>query len=273
MKRSYFIVTAGLFLGFGASGCATYQVHPDFKERQKSIKTLACLPPDVAVYKLGFTGGKEPMYDLYPAVKTQTVEELQRVFEEKGYEIRPLDLSESALNQEPELRTTLHTVQEVYQKTLGDIAKRRQKKFTYSIGSEINSLADWAQADVLLMVKWEAYKKTGGEIAKDMAKTILIAAATFGSVVPIFPTSQGLMQVAVVDGNTGDILWYHNNLATTAVDVEQEEQLKRAVAQAVKPFPLSAAKQEEEKAKRRKSKPGAFPKGIQPAMPPAPPGR
>lgn len=252
MNRSIRFVFLGLLFSLGASGCATYRVHPDFKERQKSLKTMACLPPDVEVHKITFTGTKEPMHDLYPLVAKYTTDELKRILEEKGYTMQSLDLSEPALAQEPELRTNLHTIQELYKKTLENIAKRRQKKFTYTIGSEINPLADRAQADALLLVKWVAYKKTGGEIAKDIAKTILIAAATLGNVVPVFNFSEGLIQLAVVDGSTGDVLWYHTNFGNTAVNVSEEDQVKKAVKQLIRPFPISTALAEEKKAKKRR---------------------
>ena len=268
--RTFFVVTLGLWVCFSTTGCATYQVHPEFKDRQKSFKTLACIPPDVEVYRLTFAGDKESMYDLCPLVAKYTTDELKRVFEEKGYTMQSLDLSESTLAQQPELRTSLHTVQELYKKTLEDIAKRRQKKFTYTIGPEINPFADRAQTDALLLVKWVAYKKTGGEIAKDIAKSILIAAATLGNVVPVFNFSEGLTQLAVVDGSTGDILWYHHNFGRTAVNVSEENQVKRAIREVIGPFPISDALAEARKSKRSKKATSPAEMLERPAVPTGP---
>lgn len=256
MKSTLRFVSVGLVLalGLGSGGCATYKMHPEFKERQKSLRTVAALPPDVEVYRLTFGGKKEPMYELYPQVSKGTMEALEGVFTEKGYQIRPLDLSEAALEAHPELRTTLYTIHEVYQKTLTDIQKRRQKEFLYSLGAQVNPLADRADADALLLVKWEAYKKTGGEIAKDMIRTVLIAAATLGNVVAIMPPSYATAHFALVDGNTGEILWYHNNLANMAVDVERYDQLTLAISGMIRPFPISKELEEQRKAKRDKRK-------------------
>lgn len=256
MKNKRCFVSFGLILslGLGTGGCATYKMHPEFKERRKSIKTVSALPPDVEVYRLTFGGKKEPMYELYPQVSKGTMEALEGVFTEKGYRIQPLDLSEAALEAEPGLRATLYTLHEVYKKTLVDIQKRRQKKFIYSLGAQVNSLADRANADALLLVKWEAYKKSGGEIAKDMIKTVLIAAATLGNVIAIMPPSYATAHFALVDGNTGEILWYHHNLNNIAVNVERHDQLTVAISRMVQPFPISKELEERRKAKRERHK-------------------
>ena len=255
-------------VAIGTSGCATYRTHPEFKARQKTLQTVTCLPPDVEVFKVAFTGTHETMPELYPAIKEQTVDALRHVMEAKGYQWQPLDVSEPALEQTPDLRTTYHTIQQIYAKTLEDIKKRRQKKFTYTIGAEINPMADYAQADALFLVKWLAYKKTGGEIAKDIAKSILIAAVTLGSVVAFSPTSEAMAHVALIDGNTGDVLWYHVNFQDTAVDVAEEWQLTRALNRLLKPFPKSAAKvlaEKERRARRRHHAPE--PVGVSPVEP------
>jgi hypothetical protein len=230
-------------------------MHPEFKERQKSLRTVAALPPDVEVYRLTFGGKKEPMYELYPQVSKGTIEALEGVFTEKGYQIQPLDLSEAALEAKPELRTTLYTIHEVYKKTLEDIRKRRQKKFIYTLGTQVNPLADRANADALLLVKWEAYKKTGGEIAKDIVKTVLIAAATFGNVLVLTPPSFATAHFVLVDGSTGEILWYHHNLNNIAVNVERYDQLTVAVGGMLRPFPISKELEERRKAKRKRKRP------------------
>jgi len=251
-----------------ASGCATYRVHPDFKARHQTLHTVTCLPPDVQVQKVTFTGAYEPMHELYPQVKEYTVAALQQIFEKKGYWWQPLDFSEEALQQDPELRTTLYTLQKVYEEVLKGIAKRQQKRFTYTLGSEVNLVADRANADALLLVKWQAYKKSGGEIAKDVVKSVLIAAATLGSVIAIAPTSEAMASVALIDGNTGDVLWYHTNI-NTAVDVAQARQVQRTIDRILQPFPKSSAKRVEEEVRRQKAKSRMRPEAV-PTSPPAP---
>lgn len=254
-NRSRFVCLALILsVGLGTSGCATYRMHPEFKERQKSLLTVAALPPDVEVYRLTFDGKKEPMYELYPQVSKGTLEALEGVFAEKGYQIRSLDLSEATLETKPELRSMLYNIREAYKKTLVDIRKRPYDKFLYSLGPQVNPLADRANADALLLIKWEAYKKSGGEIAKDIAKAILIAAATLGNVVAIMPPSYATAHFALVDGNTGEILWYHHNLNNMAVNVEVHEQLTLAISRMIKPFPISEELKERRNAKRNKRK-------------------
>lgn len=221
-----------------ASGCSTHQVHPGFKARQSQLRVMTCVPPHVEVYKMGFAKN-EPMHDLHPPLIKHTVDKLQDVMEEKGYEWHTLNVPQSSAGQPADLQTAVYAADKIFNKLLEDIAKRRQKTFTYTLGADINPVSDPAGADAVLMVRWEAYKKTGGEIAKDLTKSLLIAAATLGTVIMVAPTSVGVVSIAVVDGSTGDILWYNTNQQDTWVDVAKEDDVRRAIDRTLKPFPLS----------------------------------
>jgi hypothetical protein len=86
------------------------------------------------------------------------------------------------------------------------------------LGPAVNRSADHADVDGLVFAKMAGFKKSGGEIAKDVTMTIMIAVATLGSVVAIQPSKGASLQVALVDGATGDILWA--NTAGTTGDFE-----------------------------------------------------
>lgn len=231
-------------LVIGASGCATYRTHPEFKIRQASIKSIGVMPTDIDVYRITFTGDKDLMHDLVPHVNDVAQQQLVADFESKGYSTRLVDMSDEALAQKPEVRASWHTTSELFEKTLGDIQKRRQKKFTYTLGSDINLLADYAGADALIFTKGEGLKKTGGEIAREV-----ILSALFGS--PVLPSETQVVS-ALIDGNTGDVLWLHGGF--TNGDPAQDKRVKEALSVVYKPFPLSASKQAEAKAKRNREK-------------------
>ena len=223
-----------LVLTLLSSGCATYRVHPVFKERQKTIQKVAIVQPEVTVVKVTFKGDNEPMYDLIGLVAKQSQEEIEGIFRKKGYDVQPLGLGEEELNKNPDLRTDLFHLRELYAKTLEDISKRRQKKFTYSVGSDVNRFADLSGADAVILVRIEAFKKTKGEITKDFFKTVLIAAVT-GMQIQYFHDAAAI-QLAVVDGNTGDILWF-NAAPGGEVDVAKEGELRSLLRGLVKAFP------------------------------------
>lgn len=230
IKVTVFLGTVVIFL----PGCATYRTHPTFKERQREIQTVAVLPPEVEVVKITFKGDQELMYDLIGLVAKQSKEEIENVFREKGYDVHSLELSEEELNSTPDLKTDLFNLREIYVKTLEDISKRRQKKFTYSVGSDVNRFADLSQSEVLVLTKVDAFKKTKGEIAKDLAKSILIAVVTGIQVHSLHDAVS--IRLAVVDGNTGDILWL-NAMPGGGVDAAKEKELRKAVRSLLQPFP------------------------------------
>ncbi|OGW76061.1 MAG: hypothetical protein A2Z72_01680 [Omnitrophica bacterium RBG_13_46_9] len=237
--------TAIVFI-LNVTGCATpYMVHPEFKERHKNIVSASVMPPEVDAYILTFQGDKKRLHDIIPLMESTTVSEMKKALADKGYIVKELDLSEEALGKNPELRTSLFNVRKVFTKTLEDISKRKQKKFTYSIGSEVNVFADLADCDILIFIKEEGVKKSAGEVAKDVAKGLAISAACilFGVVyVPIPKTAAVLMHIAIVDSNDGAILWYTNNLCNPNWDPENQKHMTMLIKYLFKPFPQAAVK-------------------------------
>lgn len=230
----YFIATV-FYLNI--SGCATYRVHPSFKEKQKDIHSFAVMTPDVAVYRVNFKGDKTMMHDLLPKVSGCTIDEIEKVFEKKNYDCKRLNLDENTLSEDAQLKTAFFNVNQRFSKALEDIQKGKKKEFTYCLGSDVNFFANLANCDVLIFAKEEAYKKTGGEIAKDVIKAVLIMAATLGTVFYMAYPSMTVIQVAVVDANTGDILWYHYNLGSQDLDCANEKALRAAIRDTFSPFP------------------------------------
>ncbi len=75
------------------------------------------------------------------------------------------------------------------------------------------------------------FKKSGGEVAKDVAITILFAVT--GAIVTQ-PTQGAGMRMALVDGGTGDVLWA--NVAGTSGDFEGVG-LEKMIKEVFKEFP------------------------------------
>jgi len=239
IKKSISVILIIFFI-ISISGCATYRMHPDFKERHKNIRYVSVMPPKVEIYKLTFKGDKEMMFELLdPAVQT-SIEEIKKVFIDKGYTIQELDLSESMLRKDNELKEAVFSINTIFEKTLHDIAKRKRKKFTYELGPEVNIFADMSNADVLIFTREEGYKKTGGEITKDVLKSALIFTATLGAVLPIYPASYCLVQSIVVDANSGKVLWYNDNRTNTWGDLGKEPEIRNVIRRVLKGFPKIA---------------------------------
>jgi len=212
--------------------------------RHPKITRLATLPPKVEMYKITFRGDQELMHDLLPATEQQVADEVQATLAKRGYAVRPLDQQTLAGN--PDLKKNFYTVQELFEKEIARYNKRMFRtfrKFEYSIGAEVNPLADATESNALTIVRCQAFKKTGGEIAKDLAKSALIFAATLGGAVVYSYPSVTYIQVAVLDGDTGDLLWYVDNageIQGEPFDIAQEKRLRKSIRALISKFPKAA---------------------------------
>lgn len=253
------------------TGCATYNVHPEFKERHKNIKTFSVMPPEIDAYMLTFKGDKKMLKDLIPMMTDTTVETLEEVLSNKGYAIKKLDISEDVLKGSPDLRTSLFHVNELFKKELENIRKMQKNKFIYTLGSDVNVFANRADCDVLIFVKEEGIKKSVGEVAKDMTKGILLSASALlvgVGYLPIPQTATTVVHIAVVDSNDGAILWYRNNLYEPNYNPEKEKHVKQLVKSLINQFPNSAFKKKGIKPKPNET---AQPEGVAPQPAPIEP--
>ncbi len=223
------------------SSCAPRWKHPNFETRQPEIRKIAVLPIDVEVYRLTFTGEHEEMVNEEKMVRINTIEEFEHALRDKGYTITQLDTSPEALSSNPMLRDAYHKVKGEFESAMHGIAKGHSKDFKYNVGPEINILADAADADALLVVTVEAFKKSGGQIGKDLAKTLLIAVATLGSAIIIYHPNGALIRIAVIDGDNGDILWFNRNVNNQAINVTNEDEVDAALRRLVKGYPPCTA--------------------------------
>ncbi|UCD55122.1 MAG: hypothetical protein JSV93_06340 [Candidatus Omnitrophota bacterium] len=245
--KKYLAVFLTVIIILNAGGCAVpYKTHPEFKQRHKNIRTVSLMPPEVDAYVLTFKGDKTRLHDLIPIMEKTTIEQLEQILTDKGYVLKKLDLSEENLEAKPDLRTSLFHVNELFKKALNDIAKRKQRKFTYTLGSEVNIFADLAGCDVLIFVKEEGVKKSTGEVVKDVVKGVVLSAACLliGAIyVPIPQTVATVVHIAVVDSNDGAILWYINNSSNVNYNPENQKHIARLIKSMIKYFPDSAFKE------------------------------
>ncbi|HYD50542.1 MAG TPA: hypothetical protein VEB21_19455 [Terriglobales bacterium] len=214
-------------LAAGCSGVQRTMVrrHPELSQRIDNVRTVAVLPPLVRVQELRLTEAAERQRHLESQMRTEIQERLERLLQGRGFTVVPAHLEESELGQDGVLRFALTELdnscemisREVYWKGSLPVAEAFQVRST--LGPMINVFADRAGADVLVRVDTAIAIKSAGMRRKDLFFDILAALA---GTVRRTPVAGGVMEVQLLDGTTGELLWANRGGAVyfDKVDIE-----------------------------------------------------
>ncbi|GIW42220.1 MAG: hypothetical protein KatS3mg076_2797 [Candidatus Binatia bacterium] len=196
------------------SACTTtVRKHPGFEERRKELRSVAVMPPEVEIVRVVFRGDNEELREEAEAVSQRLAELLEAELRRRGFEVKPVRLAEPELSQDADLRFELTQIRATFAEKsaemfqVGRMSKSEALAYEASLGPSVNRFADRAGVDALCFVRMAGWKKSGGEIARDWTMTLLLGAATAGGLVRV-PHAKGAgIEVALVDGTTGDVLW------------------------------------------------------------------
>jgi hypothetical protein len=219
-RRRGALLGAAIALTFPLSACVTtVRQNPDLVESLGRIDRVAVIPPEVEIVHVVFKGDNEPLTGESDAIAGRLPELIGAELRRSGFAVTDARLGDADLDENPELRFQATQVRREYDRISSEmyesIQMERSKALSYEadVGDEINIFADHAGADAFVFVKMNGFEKSGGEIAKDIALSVLIAAASMGSAIVVQPTQGAVLEAALVDGTSGDVLWA-NRLAT-----------------------------------------------------------
>ncbi len=224
------------------TSCSTVRKSADFQKRLEEIKTVAVMDPDIAIERLVFKGDNETLYDESSAAGKQARHTVEEELTNKGFQVIPEQVIQDKLKQNPDVLLTLGKIKDRYSALLGDVQnhfvkKMQWKDFNLSLTSEVNPLVDLLETDSLIFVSGSGFVNSGGETAGDLAKTLLIGAASLGSVLYVEPTAGGQVHISWVDGDNGNLLWHNFSNAGIQYNFTKEKGIKNAVKGAIRPFP------------------------------------
>ncbi len=198
-----------LALGGGAlSACMTMaRVHPELEARRSRIARVAVLPPETKFTLVTFKGDNPRMSREEENAKAALPGMIAAKLREHG-----LVIDEAGVASSSDLRFQATELQATFGQALGDLfatpAGTKPIQTSRSLGAQAARVADPLGVDALALVRVEGYTKSGGEIAKDYAKSVAGTLLTLGILVPVpSPMSGAAMVCALVDGSTGDVLW------------------------------------------------------------------
>jgi hypothetical protein len=139
----------------------------------------------------------------------------------------------------PELRFAATQAQKAAEQAMNEMwnpiqmKKSEALKYKRSLGPQVNQFADMVDAEAVLFLRYSYMTKSGGEVAKDVAFSVLLAAATLGNVVVVNDVTAARLDVCLVDGATGDVLFA--NTATISLMFGQPS-IEGLVSQAMAGF-------------------------------------
>ena len=238
-----------LIMPLAITGCATTsKIHPDFAKRHEHMQNIALLPSNIEVYEVTFNAGNKPLSELQEYVDAKSSASAAETFEEKGYQITKV--KQSDIDNDPKIKEAWFNIQTLYKQALQDIAKNKKPNFTYEVGSGPNVFADKYQAHAIILMRQTGTKLSQGvinaQLVQNMASiatTLLVGVPAGGGVQPWWTLTT---EIAVVDAESGDILWYNLGLTTDDyTDKKKEQLIPKHVKDVLKMFPDSKFKKPE----------------------------
>src|SRR5215467_12055612 len=250
-KYKNLVLLGGLvFLLSGCAPAVSYRANPRFQEQARQMHTIAILPSKVRVYQIDAGGAREEIaewsaqaqsnviFALENELRTKMKAAVKVVSEESLVEEKPRFQETRALYDAVSTMISLHTYPNPNNPSL--FFEEKQKNFDYSLGSEVGSLANGAEA--LLFFNAEDHVWTGGRQALQALGVILGVGVTVMSPPgPVIPRMSGgtAVKAALIDSATGDILWINAVGAGAGKDLRDSASASAMVSELFKDFPLS----------------------------------
>jgi hypothetical protein len=203
--------------------------HPELKSRKRVVKGAIILPPKVAVMKAGMKSN-EPMIEEGRQVELALPGMIARVLEEFGCKVQESPFSAAALEKDAELKYALADMQTRFDAVLEQLKKKPKdvRKGRFTLGDEVLKVNPGG-ADTLIFVRATGFLSTGGK---------KVFSAMIGG--------PGLIQmvqvnVTIVDGQNGTVLYFARSLATGNF-VQETEKMAKPIRGSFKNFAKAAGK-------------------------------
>ena len=238
-----------------------------FHGQAQQIRTIAILPSEVKVYQIDASDVREEIAEWSAQARTNVVTALENELRAKLKTVVKF-VSEESLG---EKKTRLEETRALYDAVLAMILlhtnpdfprhffEEKVKNFDYSLGTEVASLANGA--DALLFFYAQDYVGTTGRQEVRAVKKIGYWGGVLYLGVPFFaeerdrrydslrPPSIPAMisgtgvRVALIDSGTGDILWINAVGSGAGTDLRDPASARAMVSELFKGFPVSYDRQ------------------------------
>ena len=203
-----------LWVSVLVSACATTSVtsvreHPTLESQLLDVESVLIVTPAVTIEQINFSDDNERLTELETSIQEELISIATSRLKTRGYEVVDFDL-EQAIAEDENLAYAVTQAKDGFQeakKTLyGErLSDEEKRKFQVSVGTAVNLVAEKSGADAVLLMHYIGYKKSSGNVAKDVAAGIL--SGLLLGVIPVSSNESCYVEAAFIDGVTGDVLW------------------------------------------------------------------
>jgi len=240
-----------LWMGFPFILCScaantTVRQHPECKVRFAAAKTAMLVPPESEVVFKSSQGSTKLPEEAAKAAKDLSAL-VAAELSQRGFQVKSGEIQVSSVDNMDDNPAHATAVKGMYDRLALEMygsytmPESQALAYRYTLGPEAAELAKQAEAGSLVFVRLRMWKRSGGDNAAETGKNLLIGMATLGMVVPPKnPSGAAVLQVVLVDGSTGDVLW-GNQISEVSFTLVGKpnflDDLKEMVADLFKPFP------------------------------------
>lgn len=241
-RRSLLLLPLSFLLLFSCVGPPpVFLRNPQLNEKIKPIHKIAVLPPKVDVYELTAGGVREKIDEWSEKARNNVLEATQNQFANLNIvELQVLN-RDSLNSSQKELLTDLQALYEAVDASIiAHIYGRPEnrfpekiKNFDYSLGPNLKPLLN--DADAFLFISGVDHIATGGR--KALQTGAIVVGALFGvMVIPRGGTTA--ISAALVDAQSGEILWHKFILVEGVFDLRDTKSTARMMKGVFKYFPI-----------------------------------
>jgi hypothetical protein len=199
----------------GACATSSVRQHPDFAARRGGIAAVALAPARVEATRAAKGGARTPLREQVERVSERLPDLLAAELEQRG--MAGLELRLDAEAENSALRRACRELDAAHVRagtrlwSEVEMSEDEALAFEASLGPPARALAGPLGADAVLLARYTAFDDAGAERDEDEedAASELLEAALGHASPPAGPLRGSLLEVALADGRTGEILWAH----------------------------------------------------------------
>ncbi|MGE0267554.1 MAG: hypothetical protein AB7S78_03730 [Candidatus Omnitrophota bacterium] len=213
-----------LLIVFFLSGCTATSRHaPHFKQSVRPSMTVAVLPMEVQMYQIQAGGTAELMDEWKVEVREAMKLSLEKYFGD-AYNLKLKFIDENGLKKDH--REVWRKYKALYEAVATsalihsfDITAfpSKKKNFDYTLGTGIEQLSKPLGADALLFIYGSDYIETTG---RKLVAAVNLFMLEFGA---------DTLTMGLVDGSTGDILWFKRSEPAVEFNLRDSRQLDETI--------------------------------------------